>query len=40
MLAKALQAEVDVYVAQFRGERTGRAGGWWCATARNSRGRC
>ena len=39
MLAEALQAEVDAYIARFAADRDGRAGGWWCATARISRGR-
>ncbi len=40
MLAEALQAEVDAYIAQFREERDERVAGWWCATATTSRGRC
>ena len=34
MLAEALQAEVDAYVARARRRASTRtAGGWWCATA-------
>src|SRR6188472_4140931 len=39
MLAEALQAEVDAYIARHAGECDDH-GGWWCATAPTSRGRC
>ena len=35
MLAEALQAEVEDYIARFADCRD-EAGGWWCATARPS----
>ena len=31
MLAAALEAEVDAYLAAHAAERTRVAGGWWCA---------
>jgi hypothetical protein len=40
MLAEALRAEVDAYIAAFVGERTSKDGAWWCVTAATSRGRC
>ena len=36
MLAEALQAEVDAYIAQFLDERDERGADWWCATAPTS----
>jgi hypothetical protein len=33
MLAEALQAEVDDYIARFTAEPTRTVAGWWCATA-------
>ena len=33
MLAAALEAEVDAYLAAMRSSGTSRASGWWCATA-------
>ena len=39
MLAEALQAEVDAYIARFVDERDERVGGWWCATAATRSGR-
>ena len=39
MLAEALQAEVDAYIAEFAAERDEMAAGWWCGTAITSRGR-
>ena len=32
MLAMALEAEVDAYLAAFADERDDAGGGWWCAT--------
>jgi putative transposase len=32
MLAAALEAEVDAYLAAHAAERDEGAGGWWCAT--------
>ena len=41
MLAEALQAEVDAYIAQFTSaSATSTAAGWWCATAPTSPARC
>ncbi len=40
MLAGALRAEADAYIAAFAGEGTRTAAGLWCATATTSRGRC
>jgi hypothetical protein len=40
MLAEALQAEVDGYIAAFTDERDQAAGVWWCATATTSHMRC
>ena len=40
MLAEALQAEVDAYIARFAASGMRTAAGWWCATAPISRGRC
>jgi hypothetical protein len=40
MLAEALQAEVDAYIAAFAGERTNAAAGWWCVIAITRAGRC
>jgi hypothetical protein len=39
MLAEALQAEVDAYIAAHAAERDGTAAAWWSATAITSRGR-
>ena len=39
MLAQALQAEVDAYIAAFATSGTRTGAGWWCATARTSRAR-
>ena len=39
MLAEALQAEVDAYIAAHAAERDRTAAGWWSATAITSRGR-
>lgn len=39
MLAAALQAEVEDYIAQFSDSATRPVGGWWCATAATSLGR-
>jgi len=39
MLAEALQAEVDAYIAAHAVERDGAAAAWWSATATTSRGR-
>jgi hypothetical protein len=39
MLAEALHAQVDAYIAAFAAEREG-ATAWWSATATTSRGRC
>ena len=36
MLAEALQAEVDDYIAQFADERDDNGRRWWCATAPTS----
>ena len=33
MLAAALEAEVDAYLAAAAAERDEQVGGWWCATA-------
>jgi hypothetical protein len=38
MLAEALQAEVDDYIARFADVRGGI--GWWCATAAIGRATC
>ena len=38
MLAEALQAEVDAYIARFAEDRERTAAGWWCVTAAASRG--
>lgn len=40
MLAEALRAEVDAYVAQFAGERDEHVHRSSCATAITSRGMC
>ncbi len=40
MLAEALRAEVDAYIAAFAGEVTRTAAGLWCGTATTIRGRC
>ena len=41
MLAEALQAEVDAYVAALAAERDETcAAAWWCGMAITSRGRC
>jgi hypothetical protein len=40
MLAEALQAEVDAYIAAHAASGTKAAAGWWSATAPTSRGRC
>ena len=40
MLAEALQAEVDAYIARFAGQRDESGADWWCATARIGLGRC
>ena len=40
MLAEALQAEVDAYIARFAAERDETATDWWSATATTSAGRC
>ena len=40
MLAQALRAEVDAYVAAHAGERDETAAGWWYGTAPTSHGRC
>jgi len=40
MLAGALQAEADAYIARFAAERTRTAAAWWCGTAPMNRGRC
>lgn len=39
MLAKALQAEVEAYIAASPTSVMSRAGGWWCAMAVISRAR-
>ncbi len=39
MLAAALEAEVEAYIAELADERDERAGGWWSATGTRSRGR-
>lgn len=39
MLAAALEAEVDAYLADLAGERDGRAAGWWCVAGMPGRGR-
>ena len=39
MLAAALEAEVNSYIAELAHERTRRGGAWWSATATTSRGR-
>jgi putative transposase len=39
MLAAALEAEVEAYLAAFAGEWTRMGGGWWCATVMRDRGR-
>ena len=36
MLAEALQAEVEDYIAALPPSATSTAIGWWCATARTS----
>jgi hypothetical protein len=40
MLAEALRAEVDAYVASSRPSEARTAGAWWSATGTTSRGRC
>jgi hypothetical protein len=40
MLAEALQAEVEDYIARHVGERDEHDGGWSCATATISLARC
>ena len=41
MLAAALEAEVDAYIAAVRAtSATSAAAGWWCATAPTSPARC
>jgi hypothetical protein len=40
MLAEALQAEVDAYIAGSRTSVTSAGAGWWCATAAISLARC
>ena len=40
MLAEALAAEVDAYIAQFTGERDENGRAWWCAMATTRAGRC
>ena len=40
MLAEALQAEVDPYIAAHAAERARTVTAWWCATARTGPGRC
>jgi hypothetical protein len=40
MLAQALQAEVDAYIAAFAGSGMRAAAAWWCVMAITSRGRC
>ena len=40
MLAQALQAEVDAYIAALPGSGTRTAGVWWSATALTRAGRC
>ncbi len=39
MLAEALQAEVDAYIASLRASGMRAAAAWWCITATISRGR-
>ncbi len=40
MLAQALQAEVDDYIARHAAERMRTAAAWWSATATTRAGRC
>jgi hypothetical protein len=40
VLAEALAAEVDVYIAATPVSATSMSGGWWCARAPISLGRC
>ena len=40
MLAEALRAEVDAYIAAFADERDEHGHRWACATATTSLGRC
>jgi hypothetical protein len=40
MLAEALQAEVDAYIAAFAPSGTRTAAAWWSVTAATTRGRC
>jgi hypothetical protein len=40
MLAEALQAEVDAYIAALAAERMRMAVAWWCGMAITSRERC
>jgi hypothetical protein len=40
MLAEALQAEVEAYIARFTASATTTAAGWSCATDPTSLGRC
>jgi hypothetical protein len=39
MLAMALEAEVEAYLAAFADERDDAGSGWWCATGTRSHGR-
>jgi hypothetical protein len=40
MLAEALQAEVDAYIAAYAASATSTATAWWCATVTTKRARC
>jgi hypothetical protein len=40
MLAAALEAEVDAYLAEWPASGMSGAGGWWCVTATPNQGRC